>query len=129
MPLLMYLPLLAYPPLTELFHELDTRLPHGFYRIPSLVATPNGSLLAFVMGRLQRTDLTPNIVYMRRSVDDGATWAPAVPLLQDPTNRTEYDGAPVVDPTTGTIHYMHQQMVFGSRNCSACVLWQCSSTE
>jgi hypothetical protein len=56
---------------TDLFTQLDARLPHGYYRIPSLIATPNGTLLAFVMGRFHRTDSTPNIVYLRRSLDDG----------------------------------------------------------
>ena len=35
---------------------------------------PHPALLAFVMGRMHRTDATPNIVYLRRSHDDGATW-------------------------------------------------------
>ena len=34
--------------LTILFTELDARLPTGYYRGPSLVTTPNGTLLAFV---------------------------------------------------------------------------------
>lgn len=48
---------------TDLFHQLDARLPHGYYRIPGLVSTPKGTLLVFVMGRFHRTDATPNIVY------------------------------------------------------------------
>ena len=67
--------------LQDLFHALDPRLPHGYYRIPSMVATNNGTLLAFVMGRFHRTDSTPNIVYLRRSHDDGNTWESAQPIL------------------------------------------------
>lgn len=48
---------------TDLFHQLDARLPQGDYRIPGLVSTPKGTLLVFVMGRFHRTDVTPNIVY------------------------------------------------------------------
>ena len=88
----------VYPNLTELFRELDPRLPHGFYRIPSLVSTPRGTLLAIINGRMHRRDVTPNIIYLRRSVDDGATWSEAVPMLSDPNNATEYGGAPIVDP-------------------------------
>ena len=36
------------PPLTDLFHQLDPRLPRGYYRGPSLVTTTNGTLLAIV---------------------------------------------------------------------------------
>ena len=51
----------AYPPLVNLFTQLDSRLPHGQYRIPSLVTTLKGTLLAFVAGRMHRTDRTPDI--------------------------------------------------------------------
>ena len=77
----------TWPYVQDLFHELDSRLPRGDYRIPSLVATTNGTLLAFVNGRFHRTDQTPDILYMRRSLDDGNTWEPAQAVLADPTNR------------------------------------------
>ena len=63
----------TWPYVQDLFHELDSRLPHGDYRIPSLVATTNGTLLAFVNGRFHRTDQTPDILYMRRSPSTTAT--------------------------------------------------------
>eukprot|EP00662_Eupelagonemidae_sp_cell21_P025389 gene25389-37854_t len=81
--------------LRDLFHQLDPRLPRGYYRIPGLVATTNGTLLAFVMGRMHRTDATPNIVYLRRSFDGGREW----------TEAAAYGGAPVVDPATGAVHF------------------------
>merc|ERR1712232_911058 len=57
---------------TDLFHQLTYPLPYpfnttGYYRIPSLVTSTNGTLLAFIMGRFHRRDATPNIVYLRRS--------------------------------------------------------------
>ena len=73
----------SYPALTDLFHQLDARLPHGDYRIPSLVTTVNGTLLAFVAGRFHRTDITPNILFMRRSEDEGLTWGPVSMLPGD----------------------------------------------
>lgn len=121
--------LLASIGMVDLFTQHDGRLPHGDYRIPSLVATPNGTLLAFVMGRMHTTDNTPNIVYLRRSHDDGNTWQEAVPILSDPTNSTMYGGAPVVDPHTGTVHFLHNQYIYGSSNCSACTLWRTSSSD
>ena len=91
----------TYPNLTDLFHQLDPRLPRGDYRIPSLVTSLNGTLLAFIAGRFHRTDITPNNIYLRRSMDAGKTWLPAQTVLTDPHNGTEYSGAPVVDPATG----------------------------
>ena len=102
---------MAYPPLTDLFHQLDSRLPHGDYRIPSLVTTLNGTLLAFVGGRFHRTDVTPNILYMRRSEDDGLTWGKAIAVLRDAQNGTEYGGAPLVDPATGVVHLVFRRIV------------------
>ena len=116
------------PYLTDLFTELDARLPNGQYRIPSLVSTPSGTLLAIINGREHRRDVTPNIIYLRRSVDDGATWSDAVPLLSDPNNATEYGGAPVVDPT-GAITYVHTKYVFGSHGCGGCVQWGTRSVD
>ena len=34
----------------DLFHQLDSRLSHGYYRIPGVVTTANGTVLAFVLG-------------------------------------------------------------------------------
>jgi sialidase-1 len=93
----------------DLFRQLDSRLPAGDYRIPSLVATTNGTLLAFVNGRMHRTDHTPDIIYMRRSHTDGNTWEEARAILDDPSNRTEFSGAPVVDPATGDVIMLFQR--------------------
>lgn len=119
----------TFPPLTNLFHQLDVRLPRGDYRIPSLITSLNGTLLAFVAGRMHRTDATPNIQYLRRSTDDGKTWLPAQAVLNDPTNHTEYGGAPVVDPSTGMIHLVFSAKVFGGKPCSACFLRITSSAD
>lgn len=117
-------------PTIDLFHQLDRRLPHGDYRIPSLVTTTNGTLLAFAAGRMHRTDITPNIIYMRRSINDGRSWGQAVPLLSDVHNRTEYSGAPVVEPASGNILYLFTATVFGSHvPCVGCQLWIIRSAD
>ena len=118
----------APPPmyLQDLFHQLDPRLPSGDYRIPSLVATTNGTLLAFIMGRFHRTDSTPNIVYLRRSHDDGNTWEEAIPILVDPTNRTEFGGAPVVDPATGDVLFVFEK---SGGHCGGCAQWLTRSSD
>ena len=110
-----------YPPLIDLFHQLDSRLPHGDYRIPSLLRTCNGSLLVFVAGRMHRDDGSPTIQLVRRSVDGGATFSNATVLLEDPTNATSFGGVPVLDPATCDIIYMHNQERQGPA-CNSC--WQ-----
>ena len=121
---------LAAVPTVDLFHQLDPRLPHGDYRIPSLVTTRNGTLLAFAAGRMHRTDITPNIIYMRRSTDDGKSWEQATPLLSDATNHTEFGGAPIVDPASGAILYVFNANIFGSHEpCVGCQLWIIRSTD
>lgn len=72
--------------------------------------------------------MTPNIIYLRRSVDAGATWTKAVALLRDPQNGTEFGGAPVVDPMTGNVHLVYTADVFEKR-CSGCPQWIISSTD
>ena len=120
--LLLALVYVATIPLTELYHQLDARLPTGQYRIPSLVTTPRGTLLAFIDGRLRRHDITPTIIYLRRSTDDGRTWSAPTPVLQDPTNHTEFSGEPVVDPLTGVVHFVYNAASFvrHAPPCSAC---------
>jgi len=122
----------ATPNITDLFHQLTYPLPFpfnttGYYRIPSLVSSTNGTLLAFIMGRFHRRDNTPNIVYLRRSFDDGKTWLPPAIVLSDPNNATEYGGAPVVDPATGAIHFIHNAA--NRARCSACQLRVTSSFD
>ena len=117
-------------PTVDLFHQLDPRLPHGDYRIPSLLTSSNGTLLAFIAGRFHRTDMTPNIIYLRRSFDDGATWTEAAAILNDPTNRTEFGGAPVLCPKTGAIILVHTQNGPSSGGpCPACLQWQMESHD
>ena len=101
--------LLAAVPLVDLFVRGDAFTPHGEYRIPSLVSASDGSLLAFAMAREHQTDYTPNTVMMRRSADDGASWANATAVLSDVRNHTMFGGAPVTDPARGTTFYLHNQ--------------------
>ena len=47
------------------------------YRIPSIVTTREGSLLAFCEGRIDRPDQSENDMVLKRSTDRGETWTPA----------------------------------------------------
>lgn len=57
------------------------------YRIPALVATARGTLLAFVEGRRNgRGDAGDIDVLVRRSVDGGMTWGPMIRVADDGVN-------------------------------------------
>jgi len=73
------------------------------YRIPALVLTTGGTLLAFCEGRknsfLDSGDID---LLLRRSSDHGRTWGPARVVVPGAGN-TAGNPAPVVDRTTGTV--------------------------
>ncbi len=49
---------------------------YATYRIPALVATGKGTLLAFAEGRVSMSDHAQNQLVLKRSVDAGKTWLP-----------------------------------------------------
>lgn len=76
------------------------------YRIPALVRTSTGALLAFCEGRSEGAGDAGEIhVLMRRSDDDGRTWSPDQ-VLAARTGYTRGNPAPVVDAMTGSIHLL-----------------------
>lgn len=73
------------------------------YRIPSLLVTLDGTVLAFCEGRKNgQGDAGKIDVLLRRSVDGGRTWGPATLVAEDGTN-TVGNPCPVQDRRTGTI--------------------------
>lgn len=73
------------------------------YRIPSLVVTPKGTVLAFCEGRKHGTSDTGDIdLLVRRSTDQGEHFGPPVVVWDDGPN-TCGNPCPVVDQHTGTI--------------------------
>lgn len=73
------------------------------YRIPSLIATTNGTLLAFCEGRKNSASDTGDIdLLLRRSPDGGRTWSPQQVVWDDGPN-TCGNPCPVVDEQSGTI--------------------------
>ncbi|MDX1980147.1 MAG: sialidase family protein [Bryobacteraceae bacterium] len=102
---LMFLPsalaAVAPPAQTELF-ESGTGGYHT-YRIPALIATPKGTLLAFCEGRKNsRSDSGDIDLLVRRSTDGGRTWS-AQTVVADFGEDTIGNPAPVVDRRTGTV--------------------------
>jgi sialidase-1 len=73
------------------------------YRIPALITTPKGTLLAFCEGRKNSGSDTGDIdVLLRRSFDKGKTWSP-VQKVADMGEDTIGNPSPVIERKTGTI--------------------------
>lgn len=76
------------------------------YRIPSLLPTKKGTLLALCEGRRGgRGDSGDIEIVLRRSTDRGRTWSAPVTIL-DMGPDTLGNPCPVVDRKTGTIHLL-----------------------
>lgn len=76
------------------------------FRIPAIVTTTKGTILAFAEGRKKGCSDTGNIdLVMKRSEDQGKTWSELVVIRDDGENVCG-NPAPVVDESTGTIHLL-----------------------
>ncbi len=73
------------------------------HRIPALLATGKGTLLAFCEARSgSASDSAPTDLVLRRSLDNGKTWTPAQAVVRFP-GFTAGNPAPVEDRKTGVI--------------------------
>jgi sialidase-1 len=99
-------PVLPAGPVTTVVFE-----PSGDYaamRIPALVLTNKGTLLAFCEGRIgSASDTTDMDMLMRRSTDGGKSWGPAVVIAGRQTGATS-NPTPIVD-RDGTVHLLYQR--------------------
>ncbi|GAA3806362.1 sialidase family protein [Streptomyces chiangmaiensis] len=76
---------------------------YGTYRIPAVVTTRKGTVLAFAEGRRKGAGDSGAIdVVLRRSSDGGCTWGPPG-VVASGEGDTRGNPAPVVDPGTGRI--------------------------
>jgi sialidase-1 len=76
------------------------------FRIPAIVTTTHGTLLAFAEGRKKACSDTGDIdLVMKRSEDYGKTWT-ALNVIWDDGMNVCGNPAPVVDQSTGTIHLL-----------------------
>lgn len=76
---------------------------YGRYRIPSLIVTPSGTVLALCEGRKNGGGLTGDIdLVARRSTDSGKSWSPLEVIADDGAN-TLGNPCAVVDRSTKTV--------------------------
>ena len=87
------------------------------YRIPSMVVTPDGSLLAFIEARRNASDPGhagfPIDMAVKRSIDGGQTWIDYTVLHSNP-NFDYSDPRPVVDLVFGQVHVLYTQWPDGN---------------
>jgi sialidase-1 len=91
---------LAAPDLTQRPVFVSGETGYHTYRIPSLIVTPKGTLLAFCEGRKRGTSDTGDIdLVLRRSLDGGKTWQP-IQTVWDDGGNTCGNPCPVIDRKT-----------------------------
>lgn len=79
---------------------------YSTFRIPAIVTTKSGKLLAFAEGRVNSSSDTGNIdLVMRSSTDEGENWS-ALKIIWNDADNVCGNPAPVVDLETGEIHLL-----------------------
>lgn len=94
-----------------LFEEHDvfvSGVGYPTYRIPSVITSRRGTVLAFSEGRQGKGDHTENDIVLRRSTDAGRTWDELQVLASDRPNVLVNPTA-VEDRDTGRIWLMYQR--------------------
>ena len=79
---------------------------YNTYRIPAMVITEKGTILAFCEGRKDEGGDSGNIdILLKRSFDNGKTWTKQQ-IIWDDTNNTCGNPCPIVDRQTGAIYVL-----------------------
>jgi sialidase-1 len=107
------------------------------YRIPSLLVTKKGTILAFCEGRKKgRSDAGDIDLLLKRSFDGGKTWSKTQVVWDDEAN-TCGNPCPVVDARTGTIWLLMthnlgrdtEAMILDGKSKGARTVWVCKSDD
>lgn len=78
-------------------------------RIPSVVVTKEGSVLAFAEARKSLGDQSENDIVTKRSTDGGATWS-ALKLIHDDGASSLNNPTAVVEQASGRVFLMYQRI-------------------
>ncbi|NOY82413.1 MAG: exo-alpha-sialidase [Kiritimatiellaeota bacterium] len=85
------------------------------YRIPAVVTTKKGVLLAFCEGRAAMNDHAQNDIVLKRSTDGGRTWGPLQVVAEDGRNCLN-DPCAVVLPDTGRVLLVYERFPEGAHS-------------
>lgn len=89
---------------TTLFEPGESN--YNCFRIPAVVSTNNGTVLAFAEAREKSCSDTGNIdLVLKKSYDNGKTWSQLI-VIWDDGNNVCGNPTPVVDKITGTVHLL-----------------------
>ena len=76
---------------------------YACYRIPAIITTPKGSILAFAEARKTSCSDTGDIdLVMKRSTDGGKSWSPLM-IVRDDGDNVCGNPVPIIDETNGRI--------------------------
>ncbi len=78
-------------------------------RIPSVIVTRPGTVLAFAEGRAAATDQAQNDIILKRSSDGGKTWGP-LQLIHDDGAHSLNNPTAVVEQQSGRVFLMYQRI-------------------
>jgi sialidase-1 len=78
-------------------------------RIPSVVVTKKGTVLAFAEGRQRANDQAENDIILKRSSDGGKSWG-KLQLLHDDGNHSLNNPTAVVEQESGRVFLMYQHI-------------------
>lgn len=99
------------------------------YRIPSLVLSKNGTLMAFAEARKESsTDKTPTDIVLKRSTDNGITWS-EMQFLTDGGKAAFMDPVALVDHITGKIFLFMNLWPAEDHSMKANTAWLTSSID
>lgn len=112
---------------------------HGYncFRIPAIVKTNSGALLAFAEARKNGCGDAGDIdLVLRRSVDNGRTWS-AMQIVWDDADNTCGNPSPVVDALTGKIVLLstwnlgtdHEPMIINQTSADSRRIFVLQSTD
>ncbi|MDB6071840.1 MAG: nedA 1 [Verrucomicrobiales bacterium] len=98
-------------PAPTTYHDVFISGQEGYasYRIPAVIVTPPGTVLAFAEARLRPTDQAENDIVLKRSTDGGATWSPLKLLHEDGANSLN-NPTVVQDQNTRRLFLFYQRI-------------------
>ncbi|MEO7318022.1 MAG: sialidase family protein [Chthoniobacteraceae bacterium] len=110
----------AEPELSDVF--VAGRDGYKSIRIPSVVVTKAGVVLAFAEGRAANADQAANDLVLRRSIDGGRTWG-AMQLVAEDGDNSLNNPCAVIVRETGRVFVMFQAYPAGASERSGEISW------